>query len=174
MDGVPVTSIVDECLGNSSHVVDLGDHRLAVIDPVRHPGPYLREAERRGASIAFSIETHLHADFVTGSRELAATGATVVAPAGADLAWPHRPIAGGDTVDLGVRMPRAAAATLQRFLELLDLADDFCREERLLSLARTEEQRTFQRWFLGEYIRQARGEQRTPWLEQTVQRRAAQ
>lgn len=83
--------------------------------------------------------------------------------------------AGGDTVDLGVRMPRAAAATLQRFLELLDLADEFCREERLLSLARTEEQRTFQRWFLGEYIRQARGEQPTPWAEeQTVHRHAAQ
>src|SRR5690606_30809979 len=39
--------------------------------------------------------------------------------------------------DLTVRMPRAAAPTLQRFATLLDVADDFCRQERLLSLART-------------------------------------
>ena len=98
---VPIVPIVDEGLGNSSYVIDLGDGRLAVIDPGRHPGPFLAEAERRGAKIAFSIETHLHADFVTGSRELAAEGATVVAPAGAGLEWPHRPLAGSEAVDLG-------------------------------------------------------------------------
>ena len=55
-------------------------------------------------------------------------------------------------------MPRATAAAIGRFLELLDLADAFCREERLLSLARTPEQRRFQRWFLGEFVRQEQGE----------------
>ncbi|MDQ3570548.1 MAG: rhodanese-like domain-containing protein [Actinomycetota bacterium] len=98
---VPIIPIIDHGLGNSSYVVDLGDRRLAVIDPGRHPGPFLAESERRGARIAFSVETHLHADFVTGSRELAASGATVVAPAGAGLGWPHRPLAGGDAVDFG-------------------------------------------------------------------------
>lgn len=107
---VPIVPIVDHGLGNSSYVIDLGDHRLAVIDPGRYPGPFLAEAERRGARIAFSVETHLHADFVTGSRELAASGATVVAPAGAGLAWPHRPVAGGDTLDLG-GLTLAALAT---------------------------------------------------------------
>jgi hydroxyacylglutathione hydrolase len=107
---VPIIPIIDHGLGNSSYVVDLGDDRLAVIDPGRHPGPFLTEAERRGARIAFSVETHLHADFVTGSRELAASGATVVAPAGAGLGWPHRPVAGGDTVDLG-GLTLAALAT---------------------------------------------------------------
>lgn len=96
-----VTPIVDPGLGNSAWVIDLGDNRLAVVDPGRHPGPFLAEAERRGARIAFSIETHLHADFLTGSRELAAFGATVVAPAGAGLAWPAQPMAGGDSLDLG-------------------------------------------------------------------------
>jgi glyoxylase-like metal-dependent hydrolase (beta-lactamase superfamily II)/rhodanese-related sulfurtransferase len=96
-----VTPVVDAGLGNTSWLVDLGDSRLAVIDPGRHPGPFLAEAERRGARVAFSVETHLHADFVTGSRELATYGAAVVASAGAELAWPHRPVAGGDTVDLG-------------------------------------------------------------------------
>lgn len=103
LDHLPagIIPIVDHGLGNSSYVVDLGDDRLAVLDPGRHPGPYLDEAERRGATIAFSIETHLHADFVTGSRELAAQGAGVVAPVGAGLEWPHRPLGGNDTVDLG-------------------------------------------------------------------------
>ncbi|MGH8991316.1 MAG: MBL fold metallo-hydrolase, partial [Acidimicrobiia bacterium] len=96
-----ITPVVDVGLGNTSWVVDLGDRRLAVVDPGRHPGLLLAQAERRGARVAFTIETHLHADFVTGSRELAAYGATIVASAGAALAWPHHPVAGGDAVDLG-------------------------------------------------------------------------
>ena len=55
-------------------------------------------------------------------------------------------------------MPRETAATIGRFIELLELADDFCRAERLLSLARTPEQRRFQRWFLSEFVRQEQGE----------------
>ena len=70
-----------------------------------------------------------------------------------------------DVADLAVRMPRDAAATLRSFVDLLDVADEFCRQERLLSLARTEEQRDFQRWFLGEYIRQAAGADPQPWVE---------
>jgi glyoxylase-like metal-dependent hydrolase (beta-lactamase superfamily II)/rhodanese-related sulfurtransferase len=96
-----VVPVPDTGLGNTSWLVDLGDGRVAVIDPARHPGPYLADAERRGARVAFSVETHLHADFVTGSRELAAVGATVIAPRAAALEWPHRPLADGDTVDLG-------------------------------------------------------------------------
>jgi glyoxylase-like metal-dependent hydrolase (beta-lactamase superfamily II)/rhodanese-related sulfurtransferase len=96
-----VTPLADEGLGNTSWLVDLGDRRLAVVDPGRHPGPFLAEAERRGGRVAFSVETHLHADFVTGSRELAAYGTTVVAPAAGGLEWPHRPVNDGEVVDLG-------------------------------------------------------------------------
>lgn len=71
--------------------------------------------------------------------------------------------AGAEVSDMSVRMPRAAADTLERLLDLLDLADEFCRAERLLSLARTAEQRDFQRWFLGQYIRQARGQATSEW-----------
>ena len=60
-------------------------------------------------------------------------------------------------------MPRTTAESIGRFLELLDLADAFCREERLLSLARTPEQRRFQRWFLGEFVRQVQGEAPLAW-----------
>jgi anti-sigma regulatory factor (Ser/Thr protein kinase) len=72
---------------------------------------------------------------------------------------------GLESTDLVVHMPRATASTLMRFVELLDLADEFCREERLLSLARSPEQRRFQVWFLGEFVRQANGEPALSWLE---------
>lgn len=71
--------------------------------------------------------------------------------------------AGHTHTDLVVDMPLTIAASIGRFLDLLDLADAFCREERLLSLARSPEQRAFQQWFLGEFVRQQLGEQPTPW-----------
>ena len=46
-------------------------------------------------------QTHLHADFVSGSRELAAVGATVVASRDGGLAFPYRPLEDGDRLDLG-------------------------------------------------------------------------
>jgi hypothetical protein len=75
--------------------------------------------------------------------------------------------------DLVVHMPRATARTLSRFIELLDLADDFCRQQRLLSLARTAEQRRFQGWFLCEFVRQSQGEDPVAWAETTRSRRSA-
>jgi anti-sigma regulatory factor (Ser/Thr protein kinase) len=72
---------------------------------------------------------------------------------------------GLESTDLVVHMPRATATTLLRFVELLDLADEFCRAERLLSLARNPEQRRFQAWFLSEFVRQAEGEAPLSWLE---------
>lgn len=75
--------------------------------------------------------------------------------------------------DLVVHMPRTTARTLSRFIELLDLADDFCRQQRLLSLARTPEQRRFQGWFLCEFVRQAQGEEPVAWTEIEQSRRTA-
>jgi anti-sigma regulatory factor (Ser/Thr protein kinase) len=72
---------------------------------------------------------------------------------------------GLESIDLVVHMPRSTATTLVRFVELLDLADEFCREQRLLSLARTPEQRRFQAWFLSEFVRQANGEPPLSWLD---------
>lgn len=77
---------------------------------------------------------------------------------------------GAAAADLHVAMPRETAATIGRFIELLDLADAFCREERLLSLARTPGQQRFQRWFLSEFVRQERGEAPLPWKNATATR----
>lgn len=106
---VQPVAFVDEGLGNSSYLVDLGDGRGLVVDPARDASPYLTAAERAGLSIAFTVETHLHADFLTGSRELAARGATVLAPAGGGLEWPHRGFDHGDQVELGSLRLRAVA-----------------------------------------------------------------
>lgn len=71
--------------------------------------------------------------------------------------------AGVDRIDLQVSAPPDARMRFRRLLDLLDLADAFCRDERLLTLARTPEQVTFQRWFFGEFVRQSGGETPTPW-----------
>ncbi len=67
------------------------------------------------------------------------------------------------TADLQVTMSLRAAAQLGRFGELLTLADAFSREAQLLSLARTAELARFERWFLGEFVRQAAGEAPLRW-----------
>ena len=73
-------------------------------------------------------------------------------------------IASGEaTTDLLVDVPKASAETIEQFLDMLDLADEFCRKQQLLSLARTAEQRRFQRWLFGELVRQQRGESPRPW-----------
>ena len=67
MSGPEISAFVDEGLGNSSYMVDLGDGSALVVDPGRDAGPYLAEAEKQGLRITTAAETHLHADFVSGS-----------------------------------------------------------------------------------------------------------
>jgi anti-sigma regulatory factor (Ser/Thr protein kinase) len=70
---------------------------------------------------------------------------------------------GHDSVDLEVALHPELAVTFEQMLTLLDLADEFCRGERLLTLARSPEQADFQRWFFGEFVHQARGGKPQPW-----------
>ena len=104
-----IVPIINTGLGNSSYVVDLGDGSALVIDPERDPGPYLRAAEELNLEPRFTIETHLHADFVSGSRELMARGAALLAPAGSDLSFDYRRLDDGDEIDLGGLTLRALA-----------------------------------------------------------------
>jgi glyoxylase-like metal-dependent hydrolase (beta-lactamase superfamily II) len=104
-----VVPVVDDGLGNSSYLLAVGEGRALVVDPARHPGAYLAAAERRGWDLAFAAETHLHADFVSGARELAAVGASLLAPAGAAQQFPVRGLADGEEVDLGGLSLRAMA-----------------------------------------------------------------
>ena len=94
---------VNEGLGNSSYLVGSTRTKEAVvIDPQRDVDTYLEEAQRAGLKIKYALETHLHADFVSGSRELAAaTGATIGASAQAHLQFPHLPLKERDHLELG-------------------------------------------------------------------------
>jgi len=109
VDSSEIMPLFDEGLGNSSYLVALGDGRALVVDPRRDPTPYLEMAERLHLRIAFVVETHLHADFISGSRELATFGATVLAPAASHLATAYRGLEDGEEVNLGGLTLRAMA-----------------------------------------------------------------
>jgi anti-sigma regulatory factor (Ser/Thr protein kinase) len=64
---------------------------------------------------------------------------------------------GAKHVDVEVVVDRSSIATVAHMIDVLELADAFCKAERLLSLAATPEQRHFTRWYLGEFVRQGRG-----------------
>ena len=67
-------------------------------------------AARRGLTVAFAADTHLHADFLSGARQLAATsGAQVLASAAGDREFAHTGLRDGDEVDLGGLRLRALA-----------------------------------------------------------------
>jgi len=73
----------------------------AIVDPLRDVDQYLAAAERYGFRIQYAMDTHLHNDFVSGARELAAkAGAKVIASADAGLGYDHTPLRGGESVDL--------------------------------------------------------------------------
>jgi hydroxyacylglutathione hydrolase len=97
-----VHALADEALGNTSYVIELGRGLAASIDPRRDIENHLEVADRLGLRVVAGLETHLHADFVSGSRELAArTGADVYAARDAFLEYGHRGLADGDEVSLG-------------------------------------------------------------------------
>ncbi|QNE73297.1 MBL fold metallo-hydrolase [Streptomyces finlayi] len=94
--------LVDEGLGNSAYLVDLGDGRALAVDASRDLRALRAAAGRRGLTVAFAADTHLHADFLSGAVQLAADeGAAVLASAAGNRAFPHTALADGDETDLG-------------------------------------------------------------------------
>jgi hydroxyacylglutathione hydrolase len=93
--------VLHEDLGCASYVVADGAE-AAVIDPKWDVEAYLELAEEHGFRIAHVLETHNHADHVSGKGRLAkATGATIHVPATAGVEFEHEPLADGDTVSVG-------------------------------------------------------------------------
>lgn len=94
--------LVDEGLGNSAYLVDLGDGRALAVDASRDLRALRTAAGRRGLRVAFAADTHLHADFLSGAVQLAHDdGATVLASAAGRRVFSHVPLADGDETDLG-------------------------------------------------------------------------
>lgn len=102
--------LVDQGLGNSAYLADLGDGRALAVDACRDLRALRRAAERRGLTVAYAADTHLHADFLSGAVQLAHDdGARVLASAAGRRDFPHTPLADGDETDLGGLTLRALA-----------------------------------------------------------------
>ncbi len=94
------------CLAHASYLIG-SEGEAAVVDPQRDVDEYIKEADAHGFKIKYIIETHLHADFVSGHRELSArTGAEIVFSKTAGAAFPHRAVKEGDEIKLGKVMLR--------------------------------------------------------------------
>src|SRR6266705_4286741 len=89
------------CLAHASYLIG-SDGEAVVVDPQRDVDQYIDEAAAHNLAIKYVIETHLHADFVSGHRELAArTGAEIVFGQKAGATIPHRAVADGDELTVG-------------------------------------------------------------------------
>jgi glyoxylase-like metal-dependent hydrolase (beta-lactamase superfamily II)/rhodanese-related sulfurtransferase len=97
-----VVPVVDEGLGNSAYLVDLGDGRALVIDPTRDLRQIDDATRKRGLMITTAAETHLHADFVSGATRLSARdGARVLGSAAGGREFPHVGLHDSQEFDLG-------------------------------------------------------------------------
>ena len=107
-----IYDFVDEGLGHSSYVIDLGDGTAAVVDPPRFPIDQESLAGRLGLRLAWTLDSHSHADYVTGSPGLARrSGAVFLAPAASHLASPHQAVHDRERVTLAEDVDVVALAT---------------------------------------------------------------
>jgi glyoxylase-like metal-dependent hydrolase (beta-lactamase superfamily II)/rhodanese-related sulfurtransferase len=92
-----------DCLSQASYLIgDETTGRAVVVDPRRDIDDYLDQAAEHGLHIERVIETHIHADFLSGHLELAAaTGALISFGAGADVEFPIEPLRDGQRISLG-------------------------------------------------------------------------
>src|SRR5579862_4369947 len=89
------------CLAHASYMVG-SEGVAAVVDPQRDVELYLEEARQNNLRIAYVIETHLHADFVSGHHELAArTGARIYFGNAAAPKFDFVPVHEGDEIAMG-------------------------------------------------------------------------
>lgn len=92
----------DEGLAQASFLIGCERTREAfVIDPRRDVGVYVDAARRRDLRLVYSIETHVHADFVSGSHELSALGVRTIGGPGSDLAFDFHEARDGEVLHVG-------------------------------------------------------------------------
>jgi hydroxyacylglutathione hydrolase len=89
------------CLAHASYLIG-SEGEAAVVDPQRDVDEYLEEARAQGFQIKYVIETHLHADFVSGHQEIAArTGAQIIFGEKAGVEFEHRAVREGEEIRVG-------------------------------------------------------------------------
>ena len=97
-----IEPFVDTALGNSAYLIGSDTTKKGVlIDPLRDVDRYLNAASQRGLTLTHVLDTHLHADFVSGNREIAhQTGALIGASAEAGVGFDHHPLTEDSIIDL--------------------------------------------------------------------------
>lgn len=101
MEPVRIERFYLGCLAHASYMV-ASENIAAVIDPQRDVDLYIDTAARNGWTIAYIIETHVHADFVSGHHELAQrTGARILLGPGSEATFPHDVVQDKTTVRFG-------------------------------------------------------------------------
>lgn len=101
-----IETVFTEGLAQLSYLIgDKAAGKAVVIDPRRDVDVYIELARKHKLSITHALETHIHADFVSGCRELADRTGTakvcVSVEGGAEYGFPHKQLKDGDTIDLG-------------------------------------------------------------------------
>ena len=87
-------------IAHSSYIL-AGKEKCAVIDPRRDTGIYVEAAKALGVKITHILETHLHADFISGHIDLAeATGAKIYAPKSGNCEFEHVGLSEGDSFEI--------------------------------------------------------------------------
>ena len=98
-----IEPFVETGLGNSAYLIGSHETKKGIlIDPLRDVDRYLHAASERGLKLTHVLDTHLHADFVSGNREIAhRTGAVIGASAEAKVGFDHHPLTEDSVIDLG-------------------------------------------------------------------------
>lgn len=98
-----IEPFVDTGLGNSAYLIGSHEtHQGILIDPLRDVDRYLHAANQLGLTLTHVLDTHLHADFVSGNREIAnQTGALIGASAEGHVGFDHTPLSDDSVIDLG-------------------------------------------------------------------------
>ena len=96
-----VEQIYTGCLAQGAYYIE-SNGEAAIIDPLREVAPYIQKAELNGATIKYVLETHFHADFVSGHLDLAQkTGATIVYGPTAAPNFPFYSAKDGEELSIG-------------------------------------------------------------------------
>src|SRR5918993_6044418 len=124
------------CLAHASYLIG-SDGEAVVVDPQRDVDEYLSEASAQGLEIKYVIETHLHADFVSGHQELAKrTGAEIVFSKHAGATFLHRPVSEGEELQVGkatLRIMETPGHTPESISILVSDGADSIQPQRLLT-----------------------------------------
>jgi len=136
MEAVKVERFYLGCLAHASYMIG-SDGAAAVIGPQRDVEIYLEAASRNGWEIKHIIETHLHADFVSGHSELAKrTGARIHIGAGSGAQFPHVAVKDGDQLQFGqcrLRFLQTPGHTLESICILMNNLSDLDRPGALFT-----------------------------------------